>query len=182
MAKTAAERQREKRKRDIVTPCNVTTNPEHVTKSPQIVTNTPESGPEVGQKLPKNAIPSESVRQSKFMGKVYNRPAISCSEFNTRPAPLQVTDTPVPRNRGRYTREDGSVYQFDCTGRVCVKSGPVDSVRIASIEDYHAHREDYAERACAELLNWGPWMNTSELKEARLSGNRGTLPGDWDYV
>ena len=54
--------------------------------------------------------------------------------------------------------------------------------RIASIEDYHAHREDYAERACAALLNWGPWMNASELKEARLSGNRVTLLGDWDYV
>ncbi len=122
------------------------------------------------------------VRQAVHGMKVYNRPAVSCDEFNTRPAPLEVTDTPVPHKRGRYTREDGSVYQFDCTGRVCVKSGPVDSVRTASIEDYHAHREDYAERACAELLNWGPWMNTSELKEARLSGNRGTLPGDWDYV
>ena len=54
--------------------------------------------------------------------------------------------------------------------------------RIASIEDYHAHREDYAERACAELLNWGPWMDAGELQDARLSGNRVTLLGDWDYV
>ncbi len=54
--------------------------------------------------------------------------------------------------------------------------------RIASIDDYHAHREDYAERACPELLNWGPWMNVGELSEARLSGNRLTVPGDWDYV
>ncbi len=54
--------------------------------------------------------------------------------------------------------------------------------RIASIEDYHAHREDYAERACVELLNWGPWMNAAELSDARLSGNRVSEPGDWDYV
>ncbi len=54
--------------------------------------------------------------------------------------------------------------------------------RIASIEDYHAHREDYTERACVELLNWGPWMNTAELSDARLSGNRVSEPGDWDYV
>ncbi len=54
--------------------------------------------------------------------------------------------------------------------------------RIASIEDYYANRGDYAERACPELLNWGPWMSASQLATARLSGNRVTLPGDWDYV
>ncbi len=54
--------------------------------------------------------------------------------------------------------------------------------RIASIDDYYAHRDDYAERACPELLNWGAWMDTADLEQARLSGNRVTLPGDWDYV
>ncbi len=173
MAKTAAQRQKEYRDNKRNAP--VTEKSQNVTRSPENLT---ESVPNVT----KNPISSESLREYEIMGKVYNRPAVSCDEFNTRPAPLEVTDTPVPHNRGRYKREDGSVYQFDCTGRVCVKSGPVDSVRIASIEDYHAHREDYAERACAELLNWDPWMDTSELKEARLSGNRVTLPGDWDYV
>lgn len=54
--------------------------------------------------------------------------------------------------------------------------------RIASIEDYYANRSDYAALACPELLNWGEPMSVSELSEARLSGNRIRLPGDWDYV
>ncbi len=59
-------------------------------------------------------------------------------------------------------------------------SGP--GPRVASIEDYYANRGDYAERACPELLNWGPWMSASKLSDARLSGNRVILPADWDYV
>jgi len=51
-------------------------------------------------------------------GKCYMRPAVECSEFGTRPAPLDPTDTPFPLNRGRYTRADGSVYMFDAGGQV----------------------------------------------------------------
>ncbi len=49
---------------------------------------------------------------------VYNRQAVSYQhdKFRTRPEPLDVTDTPCPCNRGRYTRLDGSQYQFDCLG------------------------------------------------------------------
>lgn len=56
-----------------------------------------------------------------------------------------------------------------------------ENTRIASLEDYLANGKDYALRACAELLNWGPWMSASELSAARLSGNRQTIVGDWDY-
>lgn len=51
-------------------------------------------------------------------GKCYNRPAVKCSEFGTRPAPLDSTDIPFPLNRGRYTRQDGTVYMFDAGGQV----------------------------------------------------------------
>ncbi len=67
-------------------------------------------------------------------------------------------------------------------------SAPVKSIpshepvtRIASIEDYHAHPDDYAFRACAELLNWGAWMSPDELKFSEFSANRVSMPGDWDY-
>ncbi len=53
--------------------------------------------------------------------------------------------------------------------------------RVASLEDYHDNPKDYALRGCAELLNWGPWMSESELLAARLSANRVSIPGDWDY-
>ena len=49
-------------------------------------------------------------------GMCYNRPAVACPEFDTRPAPLDPTDQPIPQNRGRYKRVDGTVYQFDCRG------------------------------------------------------------------
>ncbi len=51
-------------------------------------------------------------------GKCYNRLAIRCPEFGTRPCPVAATDKPVPKNRGRYKRLDGTVYQFDAGGQV----------------------------------------------------------------
>ena len=50
-------------------------------------------------------------------GKCYNRPAVACREFGTRPEPLDPTDQPIPMNRGRYKQADGTVYQFDCQGK-----------------------------------------------------------------
>ncbi len=49
---------------------------------------------------------------------VYNRQAVSykVDKFETKPEPLDVTDTPHAGGRGRYTRLDGTVYQFDCRG------------------------------------------------------------------
>lgn len=49
---------------------------------------------------------------------VYGRPAVSYyrDKFETRPEPLDVTDRPHSGGRGRYTRQDGTVYQFDCAG------------------------------------------------------------------
>lgn len=55
-------------------------------------------------------------------------------------------------------------------------------LRVASLEDYNAHPDDYAFRACAELLNWGSWMSADELKFSSFSVNRQIVPGDWDYV
>lgn len=55
------------------------------------------------------------------------------------------------------------------------------SARVASLEDYNAHPDDYAFRACAELLNWGSWMSADELKFSSFSANRQVVPGDWDY-
>lgn len=51
---------------------------------------------------------------------VYKRQAVSYDgdDFETRPEPLDPTDQPLSRNRGRYTRQDGSQYQFDCQGSV----------------------------------------------------------------
>ncbi len=50
-------------------------------------------------------------------GRCYNRQAVECREFGTRPEPLDATDQPVPNNRGRYRCVDGTVYQFDSQGR-----------------------------------------------------------------
>jgi hypothetical protein len=48
--------------------------------------------------------------------KCYGRQAVACSEFDTRPEPLNATDQPVPLNRGRYIASDGQYYQFDAVG------------------------------------------------------------------
>lgn len=46
----------------------------------------------------------------------YGRPAVQCSQYRTRPDPLDPHDQPHSGGRGRYTRQDGSVYQFDSSG------------------------------------------------------------------
>ena len=56
--------------------------------------------------------------------------------------------------------------------------------RNATIEDnFHIKPElnAYTLRTNAELLNWGPWMNSDELKQAGLKANRVPIPGDFDY-
>ena len=50
-------------------------------------------------------------------GKCYHRQAVACREFGTRPAPVDPTDQPIPKNRGRYKRAASTVYQFDCCGK-----------------------------------------------------------------
>ncbi len=50
--------------------------------------------------------------------KVYGRQAVLCDQFKTRPEPLDITDKPVPLNRGRYVTKDNEVYQFDAVGNV----------------------------------------------------------------
>ncbi|MCK5605575.1 hypothetical protein KAR91_27020 [Candidatus Pacearchaeota archaeon] len=49
--------------------------------------------------------------------KCYGRQAVVCSEFKTRPEPLDPTDLPVPLSRGRYVTVDDDVYQFDAVGK-----------------------------------------------------------------
>jgi hypothetical protein len=49
---------------------------------------------------------------------VYGRTAVRFQgdQWPTRPVPLSETDQPHSGGRGKYTRQDGSVYQFDCNG------------------------------------------------------------------
>ena len=68
---------------------------------------------------PSVSLPSVSLAEYVTVeGKCYGRPAVECPEFGTRPEPLDHTDQPFPKNRGRYTRTDGSVYMFDAGGQV----------------------------------------------------------------
>ncbi|KKK53995.1 hypothetical protein LCGC14_3089200 [marine sediment metagenome] len=71
--------------------------------------------------------------------KCYGRQAVKCAEFGTRPEPLDHTDQPVPLNRGRYQRTDGTVYMFDAIGQSfeCVNGNvyqTVEDVRQAAAE------------------------------------------------
>ncbi len=50
-----------------------------------------------------------------------------------------------------------------------------------SLDHYQAHPGLYAHRLAPELLNWGQWLNTDQLKQAGLKANRGSIPGDHDY-
>lgn len=53
----------------------------------------------------------------------------------------------------------------------------------ASLDEYaDSHGRKYAHRAHPDELNWGPWMNSEQLEQARLRANRVSIPGDWDYV
>ncbi len=50
---------------------------------------------------------------------VYGRRAVRYElreAWNFRPEPLTLTDEPLAENRGRYTRQDGTQYQFDSAG------------------------------------------------------------------
>ena len=49
---------------------------------------------------------------------VYGRPAACWDNdtFATRPRPVNPTDTPHTGGRGKYTRQDGTVYQYDSSG------------------------------------------------------------------
>jgi len=74
------------------------------------------------------------------------------------------------------------------TQRSCpAKKEEVVPLRIATLQDYIDHPEDYAPRDHPEELNWGIPLNADELKElekirkTRIH-NRVTIPGDWDYV
>ena len=52
-------------------------------------------------------------------GKVYGRQAVRYDlreAWELRPEPLDPHDIPLLNNRGRYTRPDGSQYQFDACG------------------------------------------------------------------
>lgn len=53
---------------------------------------------------------------------------------------------------------------------------------IVSLEHYHANPDSYIPRREPERLNWGEWMNRTQLEYAGLKANRVPIPGDWDYV
>ncbi len=65
---------------------------------------------------------------------------------------------------------------------VTVESVTVPPVTVtASIEHYYEHPDLYITRAHPERLNWGEYMNYSQLQDAGLNANRVSIPGDWDY-
>jgi len=117
---------------------------------------------------------------------IYNRPAVKCSKYNTRPMPLDPTDQPHPGGRGKYTRQDGTTYQFDSSGKVSTQPEQVEvepgTKLIPSIDHYQANPDQYAPRTNPDLLNWGERMTFNELNKAGLKGNRVAIPGDWDYI
>lgn len=51
-------------------------------------------------------------------GKAYNRPAVQYEgdQYATRPEPLNHDDQPHSGGRGKYTRADGTIYQYDSQG------------------------------------------------------------------
>ncbi len=53
--------------------------------------------------------------------------------------------------------------------------------RVASLEGYQSHPDDYAKRTNPSVLNWGPWLDADELQKSAYVSNRVTIPGDWDY-
>ncbi len=66
---------------------------------------------------PQSVTVEGSVTMPRMIERRYNRQAVACDEFNSRPTPLDPTDRPIPHNRGRYVRRDGTVYQFDARGQ-----------------------------------------------------------------
>jgi hypothetical protein len=49
------------------------------------------------------------------------------------------------------------------------------------LQDYYDNPDDYYPRQEPDKLNWGPWMNSSQLQETGYKANRVPIPGDWDY-
>lgn len=50
-----------------------------------------------------------------------------------------------------------------------------------SLEHYMVSPEKYIQRREPDRLNWGPWMDSTQLEQAGLKANRVPIPGDWDY-
>ncbi len=114
---------------------------------------------------------------------VYGRPAISCSEFSSRPEPEQPDDKPVSGNRGRYRRLDGTEYQIDSVGKICdIRSGTEVVGVPASLKDYNEpDGRAYAQRENPAKLNWGKPLTFHELQASPFTANRVSIPGDWDF-
>lgn len=112
---------------------------------------------------------------------VYNRQAVKCPTYMTRPMPLDPADQPHPGGRGKYTRQDGTTYQFDSSGTASTCHCQDNAESTATLEHYQANPDQYIARADAERLNWGKRMNMNELNIAGKKANRVPIPGDWDY-
>lgn len=113
---------------------------------------------------------------------VYGRQSVSYLQdgYETRPEPLNLDDIPHKGGRGKYTRQDGTVYQFDSSGKAFeVVEGNTQPV---TLEHYQANPDQYAQRTNPLNLNWGKRMTLNELNQAGFKGNRVAIPGDHDYV
>ncbi len=79
--------------------------------------------------------------------------------------------------RGQPTRTAGDAEHHDAC--LCVQAmvaGP------GTLEHYLASPDKYIPRREPDKLNWGPWMDSHQLEQAGLKGNRVAIPGDWDYA
>lgn len=88
---------------------------------------------------------------------VYGRRSVSYASdtFETRPEPLDHSDTPDPRNRCIYQRRDGTRYLLDATGNQHDRP-PVRQVRDLSDADLQIRLKSY---------QGASWVNSPEHKE-----------------
>lgn len=100
------------------------------------------SGTQVGQEFEPVWIPGfgedGKVEEGRYVRPlVYNRPAVKFTpdQYDTRPEPLSPDDIPHKGGRGKYTRQDGTVYQFDSGGR---SHELTNNVAYQTIEDVQA--------------------------------------------
>lgn len=114
---------------------------------------------------------TNASRQKAYRDRKRNAKSSDSAKSVTNPAP-NVTKNPVSVEIPRQSKIPDPVTPTPDSDS---------KTRIASLEDYNAHPDDYSFRACAELLNWGTWMSTEELKFSEFSTNRQIVPGDWDF-
>ncbi len=60
-------------------------------------------------------------------------------------------------------------------------SGLMPTEIMASLDHYNDNPALYVRRLEPDKLNWGKWMDSTQLELNKLKANRVSIPGDWDY-